>query len=155
MYYIEQVRDIMIVSDKNYIVQTMAMDYKITNTIAKKLDDKFKYHHIIKKLNRNKFPDLIPIHKVFTLIVRKTSNDKVSMTDLEKALEIMKKLCVRKNIKKLAFCKESFDCDGMEWKMVKKRIFTIFKQTNVRIMVCTNKITNTELLTDVQIDLIL
>lgn len=74
--------------------------------------------------------------KVYNLVIKDKYWHKSSYDTMKQALLSMKKLIIRDNIKTIAMPKIGCSLDRLRWAKVKTIIAEIFKDTDIKIIVC-------------------
>lgn len=124
--------------DDNYFVHCISQDYKMRMGISADFNKKFELKHKLSRIN-SKFPNCILIDRVFNLIIKEKYWHKPSYSDLHVSFMIMKKICIEKQIKKVAIPKVIFESNNLSWIHVKKILLNVFKDVDVEINIYSNE----------------
>ncbi|MBR1529196.1 MAG: macro domain-containing protein [Oscillospiraceae bacterium] len=145
MIYHEMIQDLFSVPDSYYFAQCISADFAMGKGIALQ----FNQHFQIKKRLKANHPDYLHFwklnhltadcileNKVFNLITKPYWRSKPTYQTLELSLQIMKKICLEKEISKLAMPLIACGLDGLDWNQVSFMIQNIFFDTEIEILVC-------------------
>lgn len=145
MIYHEIIQDLFSVPESYYFVQCISADFVMGKGIAVQFNKRFQ----IKKLLKKNYPDYLEFwkehhltadcileNKVFNLITKPYWRSKPTYQTLELSLQIMKKICLEKEISKLAMPLIACGLDGLDWNQVSAMIQNIFSDTEIEILVC-------------------
>ena len=85
------------------------------------------------------FPACIFVNNVMNLITKDKVWQKPTYTSLKESLEECKRICEDMNLRYLVMPKIGCGIDGLDWATVKMIIESVFKNTDVDILVCVLK----------------
>lgn len=145
MIYKEEIRDLFSVSDDYYLAHCISADFGMGKGIVVEFNKKFDMKHKL----QSKYPDFINEwhHKrwkynciledrVFNLVTKERYFQKPTYESLYGSLNLMKSICVQRDIHKIAMPIIGCGLDGLEWKEVSKMIIEVFESTDIEILVC-------------------
>lgn len=131
-----------------YLVHTTSANFDLSRGSGVEFDKKFNLKSILKE----KFKDTKGFYKnpkdggyigcvqtdnIFTLIIKENSwQPKTSYFDLEKALKMLKEVCIEQNIKKLAMPLLGCGVNCLDWRQVSKMIQDVFNDMDIEILAC-------------------
>lgn len=147
MTYKEERRDLFSVSDDYYLAHCISADFALGKGIAVEFNKRFDMRQKLK----DEFPDFIEdymhrykldgecilIDKVLNLVTKERYYWKPTYKSMKQALEMMKRVCVANDIHKVAMPKIGCGLDRLEWDKVSEIINDVFKDTDIKILVCT------------------
>lgn len=145
MIYKEEHKDLFSVPEDYYLAHCISADFCMGAGIAVQFNKRFDMRN---KLVKNyptyidKFRidgvhgDCILQDKVFNLITKERYWDKPTYTTLTEALTQMCTLCIMFGIKKIAMLLIGCGLDKLDWSTVSILIKSVFKDTDIEILVC-------------------
>lgn len=119
-------------------MQNKSMTMGIANEFIKRYNMKNK---LIAYADHKALPvgSVVLIDNVFNLVTKNVYYGKPTYQTLKKALNNMKKLIVKENIKYLAMPHIGCGLDKLEWILVKQLIMEVFKDIEIEILICSDK----------------
>lgn len=136
MKYEEKHMDLFDVDESYFLAHCISADYNLGAGIAVEFNKHFNLTPTLIYINRNKYPDCIPIKRVFNLVTKQNYWDMPTYKDLERALKIMKGLAVRHNVNKIAMPRIGCGLDHLVWENVKYIVKEVFDETDIEILIC-------------------
>lgn len=145
MKYKEEKIDLFSVADDYYLAHCISADFRMGSGIAVEFVERFDMRNKLQRcfngylkefVNNNYSSDCLLIGRVFNLITKARYFQKPNYLSLRGSLELMKKLALAYNVKKIAMPKIGCGLDKLEWETVSIIIKEIFKDTNIEILVC-------------------
>lgn len=119
-------------TDDRIPVHCISQDCEMGEGIAVKMKKKFKLGSLI----ADGSPDCIYYHGVLNLITKKKYYGKPTYESLEKALLVMKEICIEEGIEKLVMPKIGCGLDKLQWPRVREILEKVFEDTSMDILVC-------------------
>lgn len=133
--------------DGVYYVQCISADLRMGRGIAEQFNDHFDMKR--KLMEKYKIEDTIESFRhqkaeviftkeapVFNLITKEHYWDKPNLASMAEALKLLRFYCGVFEVKELLMPKIGCGLDKLEWKSVKKIIFSVFERTDINITVC-------------------
>ena len=145
MTYKEEIRDLFAIADEYYLAHCISADFALGAGIAVEFDKRYdmrrklssgypqylqymKCYHIL--------GECILIDRVFNLVTKERYFQKPTYKSMKQALMRMKKLCIAKNIKKIAMPLIGCGLDRLQWEKVSEIVQEVFKDIDIEIVVC-------------------
>ena len=136
--------DVFNLSEKYFIVQSVSKDGSMginkkgvilpcfaTEVLKRYPDTKTLF------LNKNpSMPDVIQTNRVFNLVTKNNYWDKPNYSDVRKALVLLREKLKKENIEYIGMPKIESGMNKLEWQKIKDIIIDIFKETNIKIIIC-------------------
>ena len=148
MRYLEVQKDLFTIKQDCYYAQCISADFGMGKGIA--VD--FNKHFNMKNKLRQKYPDYSNIYvnkklngdcilegRVFNLITKEKYYYKPTYKSIENALNKMKELAIKNNIKNIAMPMIGCGLDKLKWENVSYIIKKTFNNTDINIAVCVLK----------------
>ena len=145
MKYTEEVKDLFTVSDEYYLAHCISADFGMGAGIAVEFINRFN----MKEKLKSQFPqyvtyyhvsnikgDCLLVDRTFNLITKERVYQKPTYKSITNALLEMKKICLEKNITKIAMPLIGCGIDKLEWDRVSSIILDVFNETDIEILVC-------------------
>lgn len=138
MIFKEEKRDLFSVDDKYYLAHCISDDFALGAGIAVEFVKRYNMRAELK----NQYPNgiggvgCVLIDNVFNLITKEKCYHKPTYKTLEKSLELMCDIIVKKDIKYLAIPKIGCGIDRLDWEQVKEIIKEVFNNVDIEILVC-------------------
>ena len=145
MGYIEEVKDLFSVSDDYYLAHCISADFGMGKGIVVEFNNRFDMKNILK----SKYPDYLDKFirhriggdciledRVFNLITKEYYYDKPTIITMRLALQKMKDLALGNGVTKIAMPTIGSGLDRLSWDSVSEQIKSIFKDTDIEILVC-------------------
>ncbi len=145
MIYKEEIRDLFSVSEDYYLAHCISADFGMGKGIVvefnKRFDMKNKLHrkyldYINEWHSRGYKGDCILEGQVLNLITKERYFHKPTYQSMQSALEIMKKICEKEEISKIAMPVIGCGLDRLKWDNVSEIIKDVFADTDIEILVC-------------------
>lgn len=136
MQLIEKKMNLFEVGDKYYLAHCISSDYALGAGIAIEFAKRFRLKQQLKVKGTGIYPDCIQIGKVFNLVTKQKYWHKPTYQSLEESLVLMKDLIELRDIKYLAMPKIGCGLDRLQWGRVREIINNIFKDTDIKILIC-------------------
>lgn len=116
----------------------IASDFRMGAGVAVPIAKQFHLHEALSEVPKPvlEHPTCILTSGVFNLITKNVSNGKPKYEDLIISLKMMRNQCILGEKKKIAMPKIGCGIDGLSWFVVSALIKDIFKDTDVKILVC-------------------
>ena len=130
------------VPDNYYLVHCISADYALGAGIAVEFQKKFHLKQKLSDVGTHEHPDCIKIGRVFNLVTKSKYWNKPTYQSLETTLTYMKDFIITNNqyakeqIEYLAMPKIGCGLDRLQWGKVREMIQDIFKDIDVKILVC-------------------
>ncbi|MBA42542.1 MAG: hypothetical protein CMF62_00845 [Magnetococcales bacterium] len=135
MKIVEEKRDIFNIDfDKYKIVHCISYDCKMTLGIAVPIKKKFKLYKLYEKVD--KYPTCVFHNNVLNLITKEKYWHKPTYNNFKKALEEMKEIVIKEEIKYIVMPRIGCGLDKLTWKKVYEIIENLFKEIDIEILVC-------------------
>lgn len=145
MKYEERKQNLFELEDSHYFVHCISADFAMGKGIAVEFTRRG-----VKRRLQESYPDYVNMwHRrnmtgdciyitpnVFNLITKERYFEKPDYSNIEEALLKLKKKCVVYEIEKLAMPKIGCGLDGLRWSIVSEIIQSVFKDTDIEIVVC-------------------
>lgn len=144
MKYEEIVQDLFSVDDSYYLAHCISADFAMGKGIVLEFNKRFDMKNRLKTMypnyleswqNGNKY-DCILVNRVFNLITKEKYFNKPTYKSMRGSLEIMKNLCIKNNIHKLAMPIIGCGLDRLKWEKVSEIIQGVFSDIDIEIIVC-------------------
>lgn len=148
MKYKEIEQDLFTNTENYYLVHCISADFAMGKGIVIEFNKRFN----MKEKLKNQFPnyldmwknnqmqfDCILVERVFNLITKQRYFNKPTYKTIKGALEIMKNVCIEKQIKKVAMPIIGCGLDRLKWDKVSKIINEVFNDIDIEILVCIQK----------------
>lgn len=144
MKYSEINKDLFTVDGTYYLAHCISADFGMGRGIVVQFNRRFNMKNKLKE----KYPDYlhdfcrigegdcILEDNVFNLITKERYWGKPTYESVTQALEKCKKICIEKNIKKIAMPTIACGLDGLNWDKVSQIIKEVLKNTDIEILVC-------------------
>lgn len=145
MIYKEEIKDLFSVPEDYYFAHCISADFGMGKGIVVEFNKRYD----MKKKLQKKYPDYLNqfTHKkisgdcilednVFNLITKERYYQKPTMKTMNLALTKMKEICLTNNIHKIAMPTIGAGLDKLSWDSVSKEIQSIFRDTDIEILVC-------------------
>jgi len=113
-------------------VHCISQDCNMGAGIAVEMKKKFKLGSLI----ADDFPDCIFYHGVLNLITKKKYYGKPTYESLEKAILIMKDICIEEGITRLVMPKIGCGLDKLQWPKVREILEKVLDDTGIDVLVC-------------------
>lgn len=145
LLYREEIKDLFTTTNDYYFAHCISADFAMGKGIAIEFNKRFNMKNKLK----SKYPDFLEYYKnnslsgtciledrVFNLITKERYFHKPTYESMQESLNIMKSLCIKNNIKKVAMPTIGCGLDRLNWDTVSSMLIDIFKDTNIEILVC-------------------
>lgn len=148
MLYKEEVRDLFSVPEDYYLAHCISADFGMGKGIVIEFNKRFNmkqelqtcFNGYLEEFIENNYKsDCLLIGRVFNLITKEKYWQKPTYVTMRGALEMMKKLAVENNVKKIAMPVIGCGLDRLKWNKVSEIIKEVFKDTNIEILICKQK----------------
>lgn len=145
MIYAEEVRDLFSVPEDYYLAHCISADFGMGKGIVVQFNKKFnmkyklrkKYPNYLSEWNNNRCEgDCIIEGCVLNLITKKMYFDKPTYQSLKAALTVMKTICYKETITKIAMPVIGCGLDKLSWDKVSEIIKEVFSDSDIEILVC-------------------
>lgn len=138
MKYHEENRDLFSVSKEYCLCHCISRDFMLGAGIArqfvKRYDMRFKLCNIYG--NGYSGNSALCVNGVYNLLTKDKYYEKPTYESLKEALEDMKNQMIQVGQRKLAMPRIGCGLDGLDWNRVRDVVKSVFKNTNVEILVC-------------------
>jgi len=145
MIYEEEQRDLFLVSEEYYLAHCISADFGMGKGIVVEFNKRFNMKYKL----RNKYPnylnewynsgyegDCIMEGRVLNLITKERYFHKPTYQSLRSALMVMKTICHKENITKIAMPVIGCGLDKLSWNKVSRIIKEVFSDSDIEILVC-------------------
>lgn len=145
MIYAEEVRDLFSVPEDYYLAHCISADFGMGKGIVVEFNKRFN----MKDKLRSKYPnylsewqnsrcegDCIKEGRVLNLITKERYFHKPSYQSLKSALMVMKTICYKETITKIAMPVIGCGLDKLFWNKVSEIIQEVFSDSEIEILVC-------------------
>jgi O-acetyl-ADP-ribose deacetylase (regulator of RNase III) len=138
-------QDLFSVDESYYLVHCISADFALGAGIAKEFNKRFNtrqklftiYPNFLKEYhNHNQSGICLPVEHTLNLVTKERYYQKPSYVSLTVALFRLRDFCIKNDIKKIAMPKIGCGLDRLSWYEVKPIIISIFKDTDIEILVC-------------------
>ena len=145
MIYKEETRDLFTVPEDYYLAHCISADFGMGQGIVLEFNERFDMKHRLRTLfdgyldefiEYDYKSDCIMIPPVFNLITKEKYWHKPTYETMRGALEMMRKLALKNNVKKIAMPIIGCGLDKLKWNKVSEIIKNVFKDTDIEILVC-------------------
>ena len=145
MIYREEIKDLFSISDQYYLAHCISADFGMGKGIVIEFNNRFnmkrklksKYPNYLKEYSEeNRCGDCILDGRVLNLITKERYYQKPTYESFTQALHVMKRVCLRNEINKVAMPMIGCGLDKLEWDKVSEVIRDIFDDTKMEILVC-------------------
>ena len=145
MIYKEEIRDLFSVSDDYYLAHCISADFGMGKGIViefnKRFDMKRKlqtcFNGYLKEFVENDYKsDCLMMGRVFNLITKERYWHKPTYSTIRGALEMMRKLAIENDVKKIAMPIVGCGLDRLQWDKVSEIIKEVDKNIDIEILVC-------------------
>lgn len=145
MIYKEEVRDLFSVSEDYYLAHCISADFGMGKGIVVEFNKRFDMKknlqtcfsgYLEEFVEEDYKSDCLMMDRVFNLITKERYWHKPTYSTMQGALEMMKKLAIENNIKKIAMPIIGCGLDRLQWDKVSKIIQEVFEDTDIEILVC-------------------
>lgn len=151
MKLIEEVNDLFNYEGKAWLAHCISSDFGMGNGIVLEFNKRYNLkNHMIKNYIRDSWCGkgfCIPVKEfnIFNLVTKRKYFQKPTYETLKQSLIDMKSYALYYNIETIAIPRIGCGLDGLIWDNVKSIIETVFKDTDIKIIVCTLKEDTNEL----------
>ena len=145
MIYEEEQRDLFLVSEEYYLAHCISADFGMGKGIVVEFNKRFNMKYKL----RNKYPnylnewhnsgyegDCIMEGRVLNLITKERYFHKPTYQSLKSALMVMKTICHKETITKIAMPVIGCGLDKLSWDKVSGIIKEVFSDSDIEILVC-------------------
>lgn len=145
MIYREEIKDLFTVPNDYYLAHCISADFGMGAGIVVEFNRRYDMKNVLK----TKYPMYLTYYtnnrlngsvilegRTFNLITKERVYHKPTYDSLRNSLIQMKKICLEKNIKKLAMPLIGCGIDGLEWDKVSTIVKDVFEDTDLDIWVC-------------------
>ena len=148
MTYKEEIRDLFSVPDDYYLAHCISADFGMGKGIVVEFNKRFNMKNNLQTcfngyleefIGNNYESDCLMMGRVFNLITKERYWHKPTYTTMRGSLEMMKKLAIENNVKKIAMPIIGCGLDRLDWCKVSEIIKEVFGDTDVEILVCKQK----------------
>lgn len=145
MNYLEKKQDLFSVSETYYLAHCISADFALGAGIAVKFNKRFDmrmklktaYPNFLHEYSKtNMQGQCLLIDNVLNLVTKAKYYQKPTYATLYVALCHMRDICQIKNIKHIAMPVIGCGLDKLDWAKVSDMIKTVFKSTDIEILVC-------------------
>lgn len=142
MIYEERIQDLFTVEEDYYLAHCISADFAMGKGIVLEFNKRFDMKNKLKKIypnysfNKNVQYDCILVGRVFNLITKEKYFHKPTYNSMRGALEVMKQICIKKEVHKIAMPLIGCGLDRLKWENVSTIIQEVFKDTHIEIVVC-------------------
>ena len=153
MKIIEVEKDLFTVDEEYYLAHCISLDFALGAGIAVQFDKKFNMREKLNKAcnEKRKYESwessknssdngepgyCLALGNVFNLVTKEKYFDKPTYGTIENALYSMKKIASTTGVENIAMPRIGCGLDQLEWSKVKSIIKEVFKDTDIKIMVC-------------------
>lgn len=145
MIYKEEKRDLFTVPEDYYLAHCISADFGMGQGIVLEFNERFDMKRKLRTLfdgyldeflEYDYKSDCIMIPPVFNLITKERYWHKPTYETMRGALEMMRKLALKNNVKKIAMPIIGCGLDKLKWNKVSEIIKDVFKNTDIEILVC-------------------
>lgn len=144
MEFIEQYKDLFSVSDEYYLAHCVSADFGMGRGIVVEFNKRFDMKNKLQSKYGNYLPkytngNCVLEGRVFNLITKPQYWSKPTYTSMKNALISMRDICEGHKITKVAMPTIGCGLDKLEWDKVSYVIQDVFKDTDIKILVCKQK----------------
>ena len=145
MTYTEEVKDLFSVSSDYYLAHCISADFGMGKGIVIEFNKRFD----MKNRLRHKYPDYLDKYvnakvggdciledRVLNLITKERYYQKPTIDTMKAALQKMRELCEKEDIRKIAMPTIGAGLDGLNWEEVVSQIKNVFEDSDIEILVC-------------------
>lgn len=138
MKYEERKRRLTVGTGGYYIAHCIGADYSLGDGISDEVFKKFHLTEILRILKKDgtSCPDCVLIGRVFNLVTS-APGQSPTYDSVKHAFQFMKQQCLSEGITKVAM--PVIHAKTLDWVKVRHIIFDVFGDTDLEILVCTNK----------------
>lgn len=123
------------VNNDYYIAHCVSCDCAMGAGVALAIKNKFPDVRLALQSNP-KIGDVILTGKIINLFTKQRFYDKPTMDDFIRTIHNLHMFCIDNNITHLAMPKIGCGLDRLKWNEVESLLFSVFKLTNISILVC-------------------
>ena len=145
MIYKEETRDLFTVPEDYYLAHCISADFGMGKGIVLEFNKRFDMKRKLRTLfdgyldeflEYDYKSDCLMIPPVFNLITKERYYQKPTYETMRGALEMMRKLALKNNVKKIAMPIIGCGLDRLKWNKLSEIIKDVFKDTYIEILVC-------------------
>lgn len=145
MIYKEEKRDLFTVPEDYYLAHCISADFGMGQGIVLEFNERFDMKRKLRTLfdgyldeflEYDYKSDCIMIPPVFNLITKERYWHKPTYETMRGALEMMRKLALKNDVKKIAMPIIGCGLDKLKWNKVSEIIKNVFRDTDIEILVC-------------------
>lgn len=142
MKFIEEKNDLFNYEGKAWLAHCISSDFGMGKGIVVEFNRRYDLkNHMIKNHVKNNWTGkgyCIPVkqYKVFNLITKDKYYKKPTYKTLKESLIAMKNYAISQNIKTIACPLIGCGLDGLDWVQVRGIILEVFKNTDIKIIIC-------------------
>ena len=142
MKYIEEKNDLFNYEGKAWLAHCISSDVGMGKGIVVQFNERYNLknymlsHYEKKKWDEHGYCIPVEKYKVFNLITKYRYYQKPTYSTVRESLESMRDYAVNNDINKIAMCKIASGLDGLSFEKVRPIILDVFKDTNIKIIVC-------------------
>lgn len=129
-------KDLFDVFGEFHYVHCISSDYALGAGIAVEFDKRFDMRRKLLEVGDKTYPASVLVDNVFNLVTKEKYWHKPTYSGLEIALRAMKRQVEALDIKYLAMPRIGSGLDRLEWPKVKDIIVEVFRDSDVKILVC-------------------
>lgn len=143
-YHVEN-RDLFDGTEDYHLAHCISADFSMSKGIVAEFNRRFGIGKMLKDTHpgyastwseeEKKF-DCLLTGRVFNLVTKARYNYRPTYDSVRGALEMMRDICQRQEIRKLAMPKIASGLDRLEWDKVSGIIQEVFRDTDIEIMIC-------------------
>ena len=145
MIYAEEVRDLFSVPEDYYLAHCISADFGMGKGIVVEFNKKFNMKYKLQNKHPNYLSewhnstcegDCIIEGRVLNLITKERCFHKPTYQSLKSALIVMKTICYKETITKIAMPVIGCGLDKLSWDKVSEIIQEVFSDSDIEILVC-------------------
>ena len=143
--YHEENRDLFVGTEEYHLAHCISADFSMSKGIVTQFNKRFGIGNMLKKSypdyaaswsQEGKQFDCLLTGRVFNLVTKEKYNDHPTYDSVRGALEMMRGICERQGVRKVAMPKIASGLDRLQWDKVSGIIREVFGNTDIEIMVC-------------------
>ncbi len=145
MIYKEEIKNLFTVQDDYVLAHCISADFGMGKGIVIEFNQRFdmknklqqKYPEYLSDFIKEQIQgDCILEGHVLNLVTKERYFGKPTLRTMCVALEKMKRICLEKNIRKIAMPQIGAGLDRLKWEDVSELLKSVFKDTDIEILVC-------------------
>lgn len=129
--------------DNNYsIIQFISKDCKMSSNISVEFRKRFNFKSkVLKDIYENNIEPMSVVsynsnnRHLLNLVIKEKFWNRINSSKLDDIIDTIVSYCYINNINHISISKKSFDCENLEWNIVKYRLLNKFNDSDINLIV--------------------